>query len=122
MSPKNETQVGRFDGKCLYPLSQLAGPHFSEKSIFSSKHKMHLSSQSTGLWVGRTQVRMLQEKDWMHPHLTLWAGRRMQDTGGYATRERLDAASYWAVRRMQEDMPQERLHIVPLSFLPFLQL
>lgn len=27
----------------------------------------------------------------------------MQDAGGYATRERLDAASYWAVRRLQED-------------------
>lgn len=106
MSPKNETQVGRFDDKCLYPLSQLAGPHFSEKSIFSSKHKMHLSSQSTGLRVGRTQVRMLQEKDWMQPHIvgrTEDAGRRWvchkreagcslilgskEDAGGYATRE-----------------------------------
>lgn len=106
MSPKNETQVGRFDGKCLYPLSQLAGPHFSEKSIFSSKHKMHLSSHSTGLWVGRTQVRMLQEKDWMQPHIvgrTGDAGRRWvchkreagcslilgskEDAAGYAMRE-----------------------------------
>lgn len=40
---------------------------------------MHLSSQSTGLWVGRTQVRMLQEKDWMQSHIvgrTEDAGRR----------------------------------------------
>lgn len=76
MSPKNETQVGRVDGKCLYPLSQLVGPHFSEKNIFSSKHKTHLSSQNTRLW-----------------------GRK--DAGGYAMREMLDAASHWAGWRMQ---------------------
>lgn len=72
---------------------------FQRRTFLAASIKRISVPKTPGCGVGRTQVGMLWERCWMQPHTG-------QDGGC----------------RAQVGMPQARLHIVPLSFLPFLQL